>query len=681
MSAGDPRLQAERRLLRDVVFAGAVGLLLLAGMLVDLFPSWFGLPPAGHGHAPAGGLRLLWAVEGALSLPVLLGPGRTFFVSAWNQFRRHSANMDTLIALGTGAAWLYSTAVVAAPGLFPPGTAMPFYDAAVVVLALVLLGQWLEARARGRTGDALRRLTELQAKTARVLEGGVEREVAVEEVEVGNVVLVRPGERIPIDGVVVWGESSVDESMLTGEPIPAVKREGDAVFGGTLNGACALRLRATQVGAASALARIVEMVQRAQTSRPAIGRLVDRVSGVFVPSVMIVAILTFMAWYTFGGEQKLLYGLVTAASVLLIACPCALGLATPISLTVGVGRLAEAGVLVRNGEALETAARIQVMVLDKTGTVTHGKPALTDVVPGPGHDAAEVVSLAAAAEALSEHPLASAIVVGAKTRGVASIAAEGLEAVAGRGVRARAGGRTLRVGSRAFLEAEGIDPRALEPAADGLAGQGRTVVYVAADGVAVGLVAVADTVKPEAANVVAELRALGLEVVMITGDDARAAQAVAREVGITRVLAQVLPGDKAARIRELQANGAVVGMVGDGINDAPALAQGDVGFAIGSGTDVAIEAADVTLVGGRLGALPAAIRISRATLRNIKQNLAGAFAYNLVAVVIATGVLVPLLGPGWFLSPLIAGGAMSLSSITVVGNALRLRRAPLAEAA
>jgi Cu+-exporting ATPase len=681
VSAGDPRLQAERRLLRDAVFAGAVGLVLLAGMLVDLFPSWFGLPPAGHGHAPSRGLRLLWAAEGALSLPVLLGPGRTFFVSAWNQFRRHAANMDTLIALGTGAAWLYSTAVVAAPGLFPPGTAMPFYDAAVVVLALVLLGQWLEARARGRTGDALRRLTDLQAKTARVVEGGVEREVAVDEVEVGNVVVVRPGGRIPVDGVVVWGESSVDESMLTGEPIPAVKREGDAVFGGTVNGAGALRLRATQVGAASALARIVEMVQRAQTSRPAIGRLVDRVSGVFVPSVMIVAILTFMAWYTFGGEQKLLYGLVTAASVLLIACPCALGLATPISLTVGVGRLAEAGVLVRNGEALETAARIQVMVLDKTGTVTHGKPALTDVVPAPGHDAAEVVSLAAAAEALSEHPLASAIVAGAKARGVASIAAEGLEAVAGRGVRARAGGRTLRVGSRAFLEAEGIDPRALEPAADGLAGQGRTVVYVAADGVAVGLVGVADTVKPEAANVVADLRALGLEVVMITGDDARAAQAVAREVGITRVLAQVLPGDKAERIRELQAGGAVVGMVGDGINDAPALAQADVGFAIGSGTDVAIEAADVTLLGGRLEALPAAIRISRATLRNIKQNLAGAFAYNLVAVVIATGVLVPLLGPGWFLSPLIAGGAMSASSITVVGNALRLRRAPLAEAA
>lgn len=674
----DPRDRETRRQRRGLLFAGVVSMLALLGMIVDVFPSLVGLAET-HGHSQPKWQRALWALEGLLSLPVLLGPGRHFFASAWNQFRRRSANMDTLIALGTGTAWVYSTAVVLAPGLFPAGTGMPFYDAAIIVTTLVLLGQHLETRARGKTEGALRRLTALQAHAARVIRDGLEQDVPIEDVVVGDTVLVRPGERIPVDGQVLSGGSHVDESMLTGEPLPVEKEEGDSVFGGTVNGSGALWLRATQVGSESALARIVEMVRRAQATRPAIGRLVDRVSAVFVPVVMIVAVVTFMAWYTFGGERSLLYALVTSCAVLLIACPCALGLATPISLTVGIERMAESGILVRNAEALETAARIQVMVLDKTGTLTHGRPALTDVVTAPGYDEREVLRRAAAVEALSEHPLALAIVRGAEERGSDVPGAEAFEAVPGRGAWAKVQGRVVRVGSRRFLEEEGISLGELDQRAAILAQEGRTCVWVAEEREVMGLLAVADAVKDDAKAVVSALGRLGVDVVMLTGDEGQAAARVAHEVGIKRVLAQVLPGDKATRVGELQAAGQIVGMVGDGINDAPALAQADVGFAMGSGTDVAIEAADVTLVGGRLRALPAAVRASRATLRNIKQNLLGAFAYNVLAVGVATGLLVPLLGPSWFLSPVLAGAAMSLSSITVVGNALRLRRVPIEE--
>ncbi|HLA79998.1 MAG TPA: copper-translocating P-type ATPase [Vicinamibacteria bacterium] len=671
--APDPTLD---RLRRQFWQAAAVGVVLLGGMILDMGP--FHLESLGsHAHEPSRGLRLWWAVQGLLSLGVLLGPGRAFFVGAWNAVKRRAANMDTLIALGTGSAWLFSTAVVVAPDRFPPGTAMPFYDAAAVVTALVLLGQWLEARARRHTTDALRKLTELQAKSACVVRDGQEREVPIDQVVVGDRVRVRPGERIPVDGAVLVGHSHVDESMLTGEPIPVPKEAGSAVFGGTVNGPGALTLSATQVGAHSALAQIVEMVKRAQASRPSIARVVDRVSAVFVPAVMIIAILTFLAWTNLGGERGLLYGVVTAAAVLLIACPCALGLATPISLTVGVGRMAEAGILVRNGEALETAARLNVMVLDKTGTLTEGRPTLAAVVAAPGHEENEVLALTAAVEVLSEHPVAVAIAVGARQRGLSLPAAQGFQAMSGRGVLARVEGRRLLVGSHSFLAGEGVDLDSLAAAAEAWADQGRTVVFAAADGQALGALAVSDQVKPEAEQVVAHLRAMGCEPVMVTGDEARAARAVASAVGIEKVFASVLPGDKAARIRELQGQGKLVGMVGDGINDAPALAQADVGFAMGSGTDVAIEAADVTLLGGRLQAVPDAIAASRATLRNIKQNLLGAFFYNVLAVGIATGVLVPFLGPGWFLSPLLAGAAMSMSSVTVVSNALRLRRVPL----
>ncbi len=671
--APDPTLD---RLKRQLLQASGVGVILLAGMLLDMVALGEG-PGAGHAHGPSTRLRLWWAVQGVLSLGVLMGPGRAFFVGAWNAVRRRAANMDTLIALGTGTAWLYSTGVVVAPGHFPPGTAMPFYDAAAVVTALVLLGQWLEARARRRTTDALRKLTELQARSAWVVGDGEVREVPIDQVMVGDRVRVRPGERLPVDGVVVDGRSHVDESMLTGEPTPVPKEAGSAVFGGTVNGPGALTVNATQVGAHSALARIVEMVRRAQASRPPIARLVDRVSAVFVPAVVIIAILTFLAWTNLGGERGLLYGVVTAASVLLIACPCALGLATPISLTVGVGRMAEAGILVRNGEALETAARLQVMVLDKTGTLTEGRPVLTAVMPAPGHDENEVLRLTAAAEAASEHPVAAAIALGARARGLSLPAARGFQAVSGRGVLATVEGRRLLVGSRAFLAGEGVALDTLAATAEAWADQGSTVVFAAADGQALGALAVADRVKPEAQQVVAQLKTLGVEPVMITGDEVRAARAVASTLGIEKVFANVLPGDKAAHIRELQSRGKVVGMVGDGINDAPALAQADVGFAVGSGTDVAIEAADVTLLGGRLQAIPEAMAASRATLRNIKQNLLGAFFYNLLAVGIATGVLVPFLGPAFFLTPLLAGAAMSMSSVTVVTNALRLRRVPL----
>ncbi len=644
-------------------------------MLADLRPAWFGIAVDQHGHGDPAVMRWLWAIQGLLTLPILLGPGRSFFTSAWSQLLRRSTNMDTLIALGTGVAWLYSTAVVIAPGLFPPGTAMPFYDAAAVVIALVLLGQWLEARARGRTTESLEALSRLQVKDVRVRRGDLEQAIPAEDVREGDVVVVRPGERLAVDGVVVEGGSHVDESMLTGEPLPVGKRTGDRVFGGTLNREGALAFRATQVGAETALARIAEAVARAQASRPPIARLVDRVSRVFVPAVIVVAILTFMGWYTFGGELKLLYGLVTAASVLLIACPCALGLATPMSLTVGLGRMAEAGILVRNGEALQNAASLEVLCLDKTGTLTEGRPRLLEAVPLGGLEAAELLRVAAAAEAASEHPLASAIVEGARERGVPIVRAASFEAVPGRGVRASLNGVLVLVGRRDFVVGGAVT--SLDTQAERLSADGRTLAWISRDGAVLGFVAIGDQLRAEAREAAERLKRLGLRVVLLSGDELKTAAAVAREVGIDDVRAGLLPQQKLEAIRRLQAEGLKVGMAGDGINDAPALAQADVGFAIGGGADAAVAAADVTLLGGRLRALPAAILASRRTLANIRQNLVGAFAYNVVAIVIATGALVPWLGVKALLSPLVAGAAMSLSSVTVVSNALRLRHAEI----
>lgn len=655
--------------------AASVAVLLLFGMLVDLRPGWFGIPLDAHGHGDPRILRPLWALQGLLTLPILLGPGRSFFTSAWSQFRRRSTNMDTLIALGTGVAWLYSTAVVIAPGLFPPGTAMPFYDASAIVIALVLLGQWLESRARGRTGEALEALSRLEVKSVRVRRGDLEELVPIDAVAVSDHVVARPGERLAVDGVLVEGESHVDEAMLTGEPLAVHKRIGDRVYGGTLNREGSFTYRATQVGEGTALARIVDAVRRAQASRPPIARLVDDVSRVFVPSVMIVAVLTFMAWYSLGGELKLLYGLVTAASVLLIACPCALGLATPMSLTVGLGRMAEAGILVRNGEALQKAASLDVLCIDKTGTLTEGRPALREVAPMPDVDGVELLRVAAAAESASEHPLAGAVVEGARERGVPLTRATSFEALPGRGVRASLNGVLLLVGRRDFVVGDAATP--LDALAERLAAQGLTLAWVAREGALLGLLGIGDRVRPEAREAVSRLRRLGLRVTLLTGDVLSTAMAVAREVGIDEVRAGLLPEQKLEAIRRFQAEGLAVGMAGDGINDAPALAQADVGIAIGGGADVAVAAADVTLLGGRLLALPSAVLASRRTLANIKQNLFGAFVYNVVAIVVATGALVPIFGSHALLSPLVAGAAMSLSSVTVVTNALRLRRAEL----
>ena len=672
--AEEAQAQSYRTMMRKFWFAALVGAPLLLLMLAEFVPSW--------GHALMPYHRLIGIVSAIMTLPVLAWSGRQFFESAWNGLRNHNTNMDTLVALGTGAAWSYSTVAVIAPGLFPAGTAGMYFEVAVIVIALILLGQALEVRAKSRSSAALRKLLELQAKTARIIRDGRELDVPIEEVVVGDTVLVRPGEKVPVDGVILEGESALDESIVTGESVPVDKRAGDEVIGSSVNKTGAFTFRATKVGADTALSRIVEMVERAQSSKPPIGRLVDKVSSYFVPAVMIIAILTFLAWFNFGAEPAVNHAVVTMVAVLVIACPCALGLATPISLMVGVGKAAEHGVLIRNGEALETASRLEVVVLDKTGTITKGRPELTDVVPLAGFDERELLRLAAVADRRSEHPLAEAIVSGARGRGLDLSEPEGFEAIPGHGVQARADGRRVAVGNRKLMEREGVSRAEFEAAATRLADEGKTPMFVAVDGRAAGVIGVADTIKEDSVAAVRALQRMGVEVVMMTGDNERTAKAIAVQVGIARVLAEVLPEEKARQVELLQAEGRagkerggrggrLVGMVGDGINDAPALAQADVGFAIGTGTDVAIEAADVTLVGGSLRGVVTAVEVSRATLRNIKQNLFGAFIYNVLGIPVAAGVLYPVFG--LLLSPIIAGAAMAASSITVVTNANRLR--------
>jgi Cu+-exporting ATPase len=540
------------------------------------------------------------------------------------------------------------------------------------VIALILLGQALEMRAKRRSSAAIRKLLELQAKTARVIRDGHEIDVPIEEVAVGDTVLVRPGEKIPVDGIIFSGESAIDESVVTGESVPVDKRPGDAVVGSSVNKTGAFTFRATKVGRDTALARIVEMVERAQNSRPPIGRLVDRISSYFVPSVMIISIITFLVWFDFGPEPVLNYSIVTMVAVLVIACPCALGLATPISLMVGIGKAAEHRVLIRNGEALEMASRLQIIVLDKTGTITKGRPELTDVLPLNDFSPEELLRLAATADRRSEHPLAEAIVRGARDKSIAFGEPEAFDSIPGHGVKAVAGGRQILVGNRKLMVRENISSEKFEDVISRLADEGKTPMFVAVDGKPAGVVGVADTIKEDSVSAIRALQRMGLEVVMITGDNERTAKAIAHQVGVTRVLADVLPEEKANEVTRLQKEeGRRVGFVGDGINDAPALAQADIGFAVGSGADVAIEAADVTLVGGSLKGVVTAIEVSRATLRNIKQNLFGAFIYNVLGIPVAAGALYPVLG--LLLSPIIAGAAMAASSITVVTNANRLR--------
>ena len=619
-------------------------------------------------------LRIAWMGTAILTLPVMIWSGGHFFSGAWAALKHRSANMNTLVALGTGAAWLYSSFAILFPQIFPEGTSEPFYDVVAVVIGLVVLGQALELRAKGRTSEAIKKLMGLQAKTARVIRDGQELDLPVEEVLVGDVIQVRPGEKVPVDGVIVEGSSAVDESMLTGESLPASKKVGDEVIGATLNKTGAFKFRTTKVGKDTALAQIVKMVQDAQNSKAPIARLADTISGYFVPVVMILAVITFVIWFDFGPQPQLVYALVTAVSVLIIACPCALGLATPMSLMVGIGKGAENGILIRSGEALQTAQSIQIVVLDKTGTITKGKPELTDVIVTSQTQAFnkdELLRLAASVEAVSEHPLAEAIVEGAKTKGLVLSKPEAFDAIPGHGVTATIEGHLVALGNTKMMTRLNITPGDLGVQAEALATDGKTPMFIAVDGKLAGVIAVADTVKEDSAEAIAALHKMGIEVVMITGDNRRTAEAIARLVGVDRVLAEVLPEDKANNVHLLQAEGKKVAMVGDGINDAPALAQADVGLAIGTGTDVAIEASDITLIKGSLKGVVTAIEVSRATMRNIKQNLVGAFIYNALGVPIAMGVLFPFFG--LLLSPLLAGAAMAFSSLTVVSNANRLR--------
>jgi Cu+-exporting ATPase len=618
-------------------------------------------------------LRIIWGLLGLLTLPVLAWSGSQFYTGMWAALKHRQANMHTLIAIGVSAAWLYSTFAVLFPGLFPRGTsAETFYDVTSVVTALIVLGLLLELRAKGRTSEAIKKLIGLQAKTARVVRAGVEVDIPVEEVLIGDTVVVRPGEKIPVDGAVLEGRSSVDESMLTGESLPVEKTPGDEVIGATLNQTGSFRFRATKVGKDTALAQIVRLVQDAQGSKAPVQRVVDRVSHYFVPSVLILAIAAAVIWSIFGPAPAGVYALIVFVTTLIIACPCALGLATPTSLTVGIGKAAEQGILIRSGDALQTTQSLNTIVLDKTGTITRGKPELTNIVALDGFEEAAVLRLAAAAERDSEHPLATAILAGARAQGLDVPAPERFEALPGAGIAAEVEGRQVLLGNAKLFADRGIALGRLADEATRLADDGKTPMFVAIGGNAAGIVAVADTVKADSAAAIAELRQMGLEVVMLTGDNRRTAQAIGRQVGLDRVLAEVLPQDKAREVQKLQLEGRTVGMVGDGINDAPALTQADVGFAIGTGTDIAIEAADVTLIGGSLRGVVIAFAVSHATMRNVRQNLVGAFAYNMLGIPIAMGLLYPFFG--LLLSPIIAAAAMAASSVTVVTNANRLRR-------
>jgi Cu+-exporting ATPase len=608
----------------------------------------------------------------ALITPVMFYTGWPIHRSGWLALAHRSADMNSLITLGTAAAYGYSLLVTLAPGVLPAGVREVYFEAVGVIITLILLGRLLEVRAKAGTGEAIRALLGLQARTARVIRDGVDVEIPIDDVAVGDEVLIRPGEKVPVDAIVISGSSVVDESMVTGEPMPVTKRAGDTVIGATINGTGSLRLRAAKVGADTMLAQIIRLVQQAQASKAPIQRLADATSALFVPAVMAIAIAAFAVWYIAGPPPTLTLALVSGVAVLIIACPCALGLATPLSIMVGTGKGARAGILIRSAEALETAHKIDTVVLDKTGTITAGKPALTDVhIVGALHDD-ELLTLVAAAEADSEHPLASAIVAGARERGLALPAATGFGSITGKGIDATVGGHQVLVGNARLLRDAGIDTAPLETMAGELSAQGKTPVLAAVNGRPAGVLAVADTLKADSAAAITALHRLGVDVVMITGDNRRTAAAIAAQVGIGRVLAEVLPEHKADEIRRLQREGRRVGMVGDGINDAPALAQADVGLAIGTGTDVAIEAADITLISGSLAGVVTAIRLSRATMRNIRQNLFFALVYNGVGIPVAAGVLYPFLGVR--LSPIIAAAAMALSSLSVVGNANRLRR-------
>ncbi len=655
-----PSRAVERRTLGLKVLVGAaLSIPVLVGSMPGIFwwaPAWLGNP------------WLLWA----LTTPVQFWVGSEFHSGFLRDLRHRSASMDTLVSLGTNAAYLFSVAVTLWPHAFMTAGAMHYFETSALLVTFLATGRWLEARARGGTSEAIRRLVALAPRTARVVRGGGEDDVAIASVVVGDLVRVRPGERVPVDGEVVEGASSVDESMLTGESLPVAKAAGAQIVGGSMNRTGSFTFRATRVGAATMLAQIIRLVEDAQGSKAPIQRVADRVAGVFVPVILAVSGSTFLAWLVLGPSPSFIHALTYAVGVLVIACPCAMGLATPTAIMVGTGRGAELGVLVRNATALELLHKASVVVFDKTGTLTVGRPSVTDIVPAPGIVADDLLALAAAAEQGSEHPLGEAIVARAKARGLAMPLVTGFTAVPGQGLEAATPDGVILVGSAHMMSMRGVDVSLLGGASHRLAMSGKGSVYVSLGGQAQGLLAVADTLKPEARAAVAALRALGLGVVMLTGDGRPTAETIASAAGIDRVLAEVPPDRKAAEVRRLQAGGALVAMVGDGINDAPALAQATVGIAMGSGTDVAIEAADVTIMRSDLLGVVAAVTLSRRTLQIIRENLAWAFGYNLLLVPVAAGVLYPLWGIT--LSPILAGMAMALSSVSVVANSLRLRR-------
>jgi len=665
VAAADPQAAARRRDYRRLKLKVSVGAVLSALIFTGSMHDWLTFVP----QILASGW-VLWA----LATPVQFWVGGQFYRRALTAARHGAADMNTLIALGSSAAYFYSVAGVLFPSFFDQhGLGEPMYfDTSALIITLILLGRMLEARAKGQTGEAIRRLVGLQPPTARVVRDGVETDVAVADVVHGDLVRVRPGEKIPVDGVVVAGSSAVDESMLTGEPIAVVKSGGDAVVGGTLNTTGTFTFEATKIGAETALAHIIRLVEQAQGSKPPIARLADVIAGYFVPVVMAIAAVTFVTWLVLGPAPALNYALLNAIAVLVIACPCALGLATPTAIMVGTGKGAENGVLVRDGSSLETAHRLQTIVLDKTGTITEGRPSVTDIVPLGDLDDDELLRLTAAVERGSEHPLGEAVVHSAVERGLELAEVRDFVALAGHGVRGLVEGRTVVVGNERQMTEAGVTWGDDGEQAGALAAAGKTLDRVAVDGRRAGLLAVADRAKPGSAAAIAHLRRLGLETVMLTGDQHATAAAIGRQVGVDRVVAEVLPDEKAARVQSLQSGGRLVAMVGDGINDAPALAQADVGIAIGTGTDVAIEAADVTLMSGDLEGVATTVALSRRTMRTIKQNLFWAFAYNVALIPLAAGVFYPAFG--LLLDPIFAAAAMGLSSVTVVSNSLRLRR-------
>ncbi len=609
-----------------------------------------------------------------LQTPVQFWVGWQFYSGAWKTLKHGSSDMNTLIAVGTSAAYLYSVLATFFPAVFAAEGLMPevYFDTAGAIIVLILLGRLLEARAKGQTSEAIKKLIGLQPKTARVLKNGQEADIPVEEVGVDDLVLVRPGEKIPVDGIVREGRSSVDESMVTGESIPVEKNPGDRVIGATLNKMGTFKFTATQVGKDTMLSRIIKMVEEAQGSKPPIARMADVIASYFVPAVIGIAVITFIVWFFWGPSPALTYALLNFVGVLIIACPCALGLATPTSIIVGTGKGAENGVLIRGGEALETAHTLTAVVMDKTGTLTRGEPSVTDIVSLSGHREEEILRYAASAEKGSEHPLGEAIVNRAKEKNIPLLDPKDFRAIAGHGIEATVDGVSLLMGNARLMRDRGVAFQGMEAKGEELSNQGKTPMFIAMDRNLAGMVAVADTLKANSRETVQALHRMGIEVVMITGDNRRTAEAIGRQIGIDRILAEVLPEGKASEVKKLQAEGKRVAMVGDGINDAPALAQADVGIAIGTGTDVAMESADITLISGDLRGVVTAIALSRATLRNIKQNLFWAFAYNSILIPVAAGVLFPFFGI--LLNPILAAAAMGLSSVTVVSNALRLRR-------